>query len=280
MLNMLKQLPSNDGTSIKFVWELEDKNVIESVYIKFNKYDSICVSSQVGCNLSCKFCATGLDGLIRDLKSSEIIDQVESIFNIIGKPQKDFKISFMGMGEPLLNLEAVLEATEYLKSKYIDIRFSLSTAGIAPKIYELAKKNLDIQLQISLHAPNDLLRKEIMPITKKYPIKEVLEAATHYALTSGKIVRVNYLLLNGINDSDLHAEELVNLLRDLPVYLKISKFNPVSGIDKTPTKDNQIKAFENKCSKLNIRVYRFASMGVDVEGGCGQLRSKFLAKLQ
>jgi 23S rRNA (adenine2503-C2)-methyltransferase len=276
VLKLIKRLPSNDRTSIKYVWGLEDKNTIESVYIRFAKYDSVCISSQVGCSLKCAFCATGLGGLLRNLDTSEIIAQVESTFEDIGAPKRDCKISFMGMGEPLLNLGSVLNAQEHLKSKYPEMRFSLSTVGIVPKIYELVNTNTDIQLQVSLHAPNDYLREKIMPITKKYPIKEVLEAAKYYALISGKILRINYLLLNGVNDSDTHADELVKLIRGLPAYLKISRFNPVSGIDMTTTSDEQHKAFEAKCSRLKLRVYQFASMGVDVEGGCGQLRAHFL----
>lgn len=273
MLSIIKRLKSSDETTVKYVLELEDKNTIESVFIRFMTYDSLCISSQVGCKLKCKFCTTGLSGFARDLTSNEIVAQIENIFGDVGVPVRDFKVSFMGMGEPLLNLDAVLIAQESLKSSYPSVRFSLSTVGIVPKIYELTGRNRDMQLQVSLHAPNDRLREEIMPITKKYPIRDVLKAAKHYAQMSGKIFRINYLLFDGVNDSDVCANELVDLIRDLPAFLKISKFNSISEIELNSASNERHKAFEVRCSQAGIHVYQFSSMGVDVQGGCGQLRA-------
>lgn len=280
---MLKRMTSNDGSTIKYVWKLTDNNTVESVYLRFDNYDSLCISSQAGCNLGCGFCATGLNGLKRNLTTQEILNQVESVLNDVGSPKRDFEVSFMGMGEPLLNLEAVLEAMEHLKFNTPYIKFSLSTVGLVGKMYELAKRTKNLRLQVSLHAPNDNLRSQIMPITKKYPISEVLAAATHYAQYTEKYLTVNYMLLNGFNDSDECAYELVELLHSIPdsvtTYLKLSKFNPVSEIDFMHTPDERHKAFETICAQSSLKVYRWASKGTDIGGGCGELRAKLIMDL-
>jgi 23S rRNA (adenine2503-C2)-methyltransferase len=273
-LHLTHRYLSKDGVSTKYVWDVENGSSIETVFIRFKDYDSICVSSQAGCALKCAFCATGLGGFQRNLSDIEIIEQVYNILEDIDFLPRNPKISFMGMGEPLLNLKNVLEAHRLLLSKYPLMRFSLSTVGIVPKIYELAKQDSNIQLQVSLHASNDELRKEIIPITNKYPIKEILEAAKNYAISTNSIVRINYLLFEGVNDSISHAEELVDLLIDMPVYLKVSKYNPVLGVVLETPSDKKHTAFEDKCQKMGIKVYSFFSRGVDIEGGCGQLRLK------
>jgi 23S rRNA (adenine2503-C2)-methyltransferase len=273
MLSLVKRLHSNDGTTTKYVWKLEDYNTIESVYIRFASYDSLGISSQAGCNLKCAFCATGLGGLVRNLTVDEIVAQVDQAFEEIGTPKRDFKVAFMGMGEPLLNFNAVINAQRYLRSKYPEMRFSLSTVGIVPKIYALAESTTDVQLQISLHAPNNPLRTRLMPVTKKYPLEDVLEAARHYVGVSGKMLRINYLLLDGVNDSDAHADELIELLRDLPAYLKLSKFNVIPEIDLSAASNQRHRAFEARCAQAGLRVYQFRSLGVDIDAGMGMLRS-------
>lgn len=277
-MKVIKRLMSNDQATIKYVWSLDDNNYIESVYLQFEEYDSLCISSQAGCNLNCKFCATGLEGLKRNLTVSEIVGQVEGVFMDVGLPTRDFEVSFMGMGEPLLNLETILEAINRLKVNYPAIRFSLSTVGIVNKLYELKHKTTDLRLQVSLHAPNDELRTQIMPITKKYPISEVLEAAVAYAHFSEKYLTINYLLLNEFNDSEACAHELVKLLQGIPkevtTYLKLSRYNIISEFEFTCSPDEQHEAFEAICVQSGLNVYRWASKGVDIGGGCGELRSK------
>lgn len=276
MVSLVKRLVSNDGATVKHVWRLEDGNTIESVFLRHENYnyDSLCVSSQVGCNLKCAFCATGLSGLVRNLNANEILAQIQNTFEDVGAPERDFEVSYMGMGEPLLNLDFVLKSLKCLKSKYPGTRFSISTVGIVPKIHEMAERETDVYLHISLHAPNDYLRQTIMPIARRYPIMDILEAARHYTLVSGKVLRVNYLLLSGVNDSDVHADELVGLIKDLPVCLKISKFNSVPQIGFTPASNERHRKFTARCSRSGLCVYQFSSMGSDIGAGCGQLRSQ------
>lgn len=272
MLPIASRLASNDGT-IKYVWRLGDNNTIESVYLRFPKHDSLCISSQAGCNLRCAFCATGLDGLVRNLTSDEIVSQVESLFEDQGPPERTFEVSFMGMGEPLLNMEPVIESIERLRSHYPDMLFSLSTVGLVPQIYSLAERELKLQLQISLHAPEDGLRSQIMPINTKYPIAEVLEAANHYASVTRSNFYVNYLLLDGVNDSDECAHALVALLKGMPAYTRIAMYNSISEIDLKPASQAQHEAFGKICAEGGLNMYQFNSLGVDIASGCGQLRS-------
>lgn len=272
MLPIAIRLASNDGT-IKYVWRLGDNNTIESVYLRFPKHDSLCISSQAGCNLRCAFCATGLDGLVRNLTSDEIVAQVESLFEDQGPPGRAFEVSFMGMGEPLLNMESVIGAIETLRSHYPNMLFSLSTVGLVPQIYALSTRDLKIQLQISLHAPDDKLRSQIMPINTKYPIAEVLEAAKHYASVTHTNFYVNYLLLDGVNDSDECAHALVALLTGLPAYTRVAMYNSITEIDLQPASQARHEAFGRICAEGGLNMYQFNSLGVDIASGCGQLRS-------
>lgn len=270
-LVLAAQLDSRDG-SCKYLWRLHDGNTIESVFLRFPNHDSLCISSQVGCSLKCAFCATGLDGLTRNLTHLEIVGQVEKVFGLRGHTIRNFEVSFMGMGEPLLNLEAVLEAIRRLQSCYPALIFSLSTVGLVPQIYKLAESRQDVQLQISLHAPNDELRSQIVPLNSRYPIREVLGAAKYYAEYTQNALYINYILLSGINDSDACAIALGQLLRGMPAYVKISKFNPSQEI--LIQRSSRQRDFEELCRNEGLDVYRFSSMAEDVNGGCGQLRSR------
>lgn len=274
MLPIVARLASSRDNSVKYVWKLADNQTVESVFLAFDGHDSLCVSSQVGCHMACSFCATGLDGLKRNLSASEIVAQVDGVIEDRGLPSRQFEISFMGMGEPLLNLKAVVEAITELKSRPYDLLFSLSTVGIVPKIYELAEMDINLLLQISLHAANDKLRSVLIPINSKYPIAEVLKAANHHASVKGNSLYFNYLLMDGVNDSDDAAHELVALLKDLPAYVKISRLNPISEIDLSPASNSRHERFEAICSEGGLNRYHFGSMGVDIEGGCGQLRTQ------
>jgi 23S rRNA (adenine2503-C2)-methyltransferase len=179
----------------------------------------------------------------------------------------------MGMGEPLLNTEAVVGAVERLGARYPEMLFSLSTVGIVPQIYALGERRLKLLLQVSLHAPNDALRSKIMPVNTKYPIAEVLKAARHYSSATGSDLYVNYLLLDGVNDSDECARELVALLKDLPAYTRIARYNSIDEIDLKPSARERHEAFAAICAEGGLNMYQFASLGVDIASGCGQLRS-------
>jgi 23S rRNA (adenine2503-C2)-methyltransferase len=273
-LVLARRLRSADAGTVKHVWTLRDGQAVESVYVRFPTRDTLCISSQVGCALRCAFCATGLDGWRRDLSAGEIAAQVESALADLGAPRRPFGVTFMGMGEPLLNLPAVLGALRYLEGRHPDALFSLSTVGIVPGLHELAARTTRVHLQLSLHAPDDRLRRRLMPITHRYPIRDALAAALRYAAAAGKTLTVNYLLLEGVNDSDAHARELARVLRGAPVRLKLSRFNPVAGVDLAPAREERHRAFEDACRGEGLAAYEFDSLGVDVEGGCGQLRGR------
>lgn len=274
---LIEKQQSKDGLATKYIWTLSNGKIVESAYFKFptRDYDGVCVSSQVGCNLGCTFCATGLEGLVKNLECEDIISQVERIIQDINYPERKIEVSFTGMGEPLLNFQPVLGALEYLEEKYSNIQFTLSTVGIVPEMYKLAQQKLKLQLRISLHAPNDDLRTTLMPITKKYSIHDVLNAAVHFAETTNQPVIINYLLLSGVNDANSYASELVKLLKGLPVRLRISRLSPVSETIFQSATNNKHKEFEKICVQGGIDTYQFENLGLDIEVGMGQMRPHY-----
>jgi len=224
--------------------------------------------------MKCQFCATGQQGFKRNLTSFEIALQVQLILQEQNSKGEKTKVSFMGMGEPLLNLNEVIFAQESLSQNFPEMRFSLSTIGITQKIYELADRNNEMELQISLHAPNDFLREQIMPLTRNSPIKDVLNAAKFYSTKSKKPLRLNYMLLQGINDSNKEVKQLVKLLSTYPSKLKISSYSPIEGVLFKTCEIKEHMAFIEKLKFHGLNAYSFISSGTDIDGGCGQLKSK------
>lgn len=267
---------SKDGT-IKYLIEFADGNCAETVLMRFDNRSnlSMCVSSQIGCKMGCKFCATGKNGFKRNLFAYEIVSQI--LHAQIDTGLKITNVVFMGQGEPLDNFENVKEALNLInKNLQISIRrITVSTCGIVPKIIELSKNNLLPTLAISLHAPNHELRKEVMPVENKYNIEALYDALKAYNIATKDRVTIEYILIGGFNDSTDCAKELIYLLKDLKCNINLIPYNPVKGDKFTkPEKNNMLKfkyLLEASGKKVTIRLER----GADIDAACGQLAGKF-----
>ena len=281
-IKLFKRLESSDGTQ-KFVYELCDGNLIEGVLMKYKYGYTLCVSTQVGCRMGCKFCASGLDGLVRNLESGEILSQVLVINALLGGTIKDRKITnvvLMGSGEPFDNYDNVVKFLRLVSSADgINIsprNISISTCGLVDKIEKFAGENLDVTLTISLHAPNDEIRKSIMPIASRYSYSELIEATRKYALKTRRRVVFEYALIKGLNDSLSQADELASQLKGFPLHVNLIPLNPVKerGLDGSSKK--HAYAFMARLEKCGVSATVRRTMGEDIEGACGQLRNKIL----
>ena len=274
-VKVIEEQKSTDGT-VKYLFELSDSNRIESVVIPEKKRNTLCISSQVGCALGCRFCLTGTVGKIRDLDTSEIVDQYLFVSSRLQTPVTN--IVFMGMGEPLDNLERVVDSIEILTDKnsigMSPKRITVSTSGLVPAINELGKR-ISVNLSISLNASNDMTRNDVMPINRKYPIKKLIDTAVKYPLPGRKTLTFEYVLLNGVNDSRENAYEVVKLLRGINCKVNLIPFNEAFPLPyKTPEKETVYefqKILEN--AKINAKIRK--SRGRDILGACGQLAAKY-----
>ena len=266
---------SKDGT-IKYLIEYPDGECVETVLMRFDNRANLtaCVSSQVGCAVNCSFCATGKRGFIRNLSYIEIIEQVLTIQRDTGL--KVTNVVFMGQGEPLLNLDNVLKAIEIFNEDFQigARRITISTSGIIPKINELANKELQSTLAISLHAPNHKLRAELMPIENKYPIDELKNALMNYVQKTGRRITIEYILIHGFNDTIECAKELGYLLKDLKCNINLIPYNSVDDSKYKKSSNNDIIKFkyllEHAGKKVTVRLER----GADIDAACGQLKGK------
>lgn len=267
-----------DGDTEKFLFELEDKERVEAVLMKHNYGNSLCVSSEVGCNMGCKFCESGRLKKIRNLKSSEMVGQILQVEKESGV--RISSVVIMGIGEPLDNYENVIDFIKIIndaKGLAIGARhITLSTCGIVPKIYELSELPLQINLAISLHAPNDELRSKLMPINKAYPLNELMVAIKDYISKTNRRVTMEYVLLKGVNDSLEQAIELAKLLRGLNVYVNLIPYNETSHIEFQKSEKKRIDAFYDALVKQHINVTIRKEFGSKISAACGQLRSKEL----
>lgn len=269
---------SVDGTR-KFLFELRDGKRIESVLIPEKSRNTLCISSQVGCSLACTFCLTGTVGKIRNLSPSEIIDQYLLANSYCGDSVTN--IVFMGMGEPLDNLENLVKALKILMDdNYISLsakRITVSTSGIVPKIRELGKE-VSVNLAVSLNAPRDELRDDIMPINKRYPIKELLKESMRFPLPPRKDLMFEYVMLKGVNDSIKDAYDLGELLRGIKCKVNLIPFNEALPLSyRTPSMDS-VLAFQKILMSYGINVRIRKSRGTDILGACGQLAASYPAK--
>jgi 23S rRNA (adenine2503-C2)-methyltransferase len=267
---------SQDGT-MKYLFRLPDGKVVESVLMYFEERGTyaVCLSTQVGCAVNCGFCATGKLGFMRNLSVSEIVEQYVYVQADSGKEVRN--IVFMGQGEPMLNYDNLMQSIRILnKSAEVGMRhITISTSGIVPRIYDLAKEDLQLTLAISLHAPDNATREAIMPLNKKWPLEELLPALHHYVNTTGKRLTVEYILLAGVNDQPSHAHTLGKLLQGLKCNINLIPYNPIGdsyGYER-PSR-NAIHRFKDALlpygKKVTVRVER----GVDIAAACGQLANK------
>ena len=262
----------------KFLFGLGDGNVIESVFMKYKFGNSVCISSQVGCRMGCKFCASTLDGVERSLLPSEMLDQIYSIARITG--EKISRVVVMGSGEPLDNYDNLLKFIHLLSDEngmnMGQRNITVSTCGIVPNIYRLAEEQLSINLALSLHASNNDKRKQLMPIANQYEIHEVLKACKDYFDKTGRQLTFEYSLVSGVNDTDEDAAELSELLAGLNAVVNLIPVNPIKERDFKPTDRSGALAFKNKLEKSHINVTIRREMGRDIDGACGQLRRRHL----
>lgn len=273
-LVLLDRQTSKDSTE-KFLFGLEDGESIESVVIQDKNRLTLCISSQVGCAMGCKFCLTGKAGLKRSLKAHEIVDQVISVNRLIS-PMKITNIVFMGMGEPLANLGEVTEALLRLTT-ILGIskrRITVSTSGIAPKILELEAKAPHVNLAISLNAATDEVRDKIMPVNKKYPLKLLLETCRRFPLGPGRRITFEYVMLGGINDSPGDAKRLVTMLRGLQCKVNLIPFNQYEGAEFRRPSEESILKFQDVLLTTPIPALIRKSKGQDILAACGQLKGQ------
>ncbi len=276
-VKVYKKLDSQVDATRKYLFQLDDGNIIEGVAMDYAHGTSICISTQVGCRMGCEFCASTKDGLVRDLTPGEMLGQVYSIEKDIGVEISN--IVLMGSGEPLDNYDNVMTFLEIIHSKngknlsYRNI--TLSTCGIVPKIYDLAEENLAITLSISLHSPFDSKRKEIMPIARKYTVKELIDACKHYLKVNGRRVTIEYTLISGVNDGDEEAYELKKLLGNDNFHINLIPLNPIEEYSGEKPEDESVKKFKKKLEELKIRTTIRREMGSDINASCGQLRRRY-----
>lgn len=281
-IKILKKLESKDGTK-KYIIGFADGEVVECVLMSYKYGYTICLSTQVGCRMGCKFCASTLNGLKRNLSAGEIIGQVLAINRDLGGSSKDRKITnivLMGSGEPLDNFDNVCKFIELVSSsRGLNIsqrNISLSTCGLIDKINLLADKNYNITLTISLHATTDEKRKEIMPIANRYTIKEIVDACKEYFNKTGRRIYFEYTLIKGVNDSDEDIERLVKLLKGLNCHVNIIPLNSVKERNLIGTTRLYAYKFAESLNAKRISATVRRTMGEDIEGACGQLRNKIL----
>lgn len=266
-----------DGTK-KFLFGLADGNVVESVWMKYQHGNSVCISSQVGCRMGCRFCASTLDGLERNLMPSEMLDQIYAITLLTG--ERVSNVVVMGTGEPLDNYENLLTFLRMLTDElglHISQRnVTVSTCGLAPGMKKLAEEHLQITLALSLHATTDEKRKKLMPIANRYTIRELMEACAYYFEQTGRRITFEYSLVGGVNDTDEDAGELIALAKPLCCHVNLIPVNPIKERDYVQSDREHILRFKNKLEKNKINVTVRREMGRDIDGACGQLRRRHM----
>ncbi len=266
-----------DGTK-KFLFELSDGNVVESVWMKYKHGNSVCISSQVGCRMGCRFCASTLDGLERNLKTSEMLDQIYAITVLTG--ERVSNVVVMGTGEPMDNYENVVRFLRILTDEnglHISQRnVTVSTCGLVPKMRMLAEEKLQITLALSLHATTDEKRKKLMPIANSYSIAELMDACKYYFEQTGRRITFEYSLVGGVNDTDEDARELIALAKPLCCHVNLIPVNPIKERDYVQSDQKHIQNFKDKLEKNKINVTVRREMGRDIDGACGQLRRKHI----
>ena len=275
---------SRDGTR-KWLFELADGNCVETVYIPDGERGTLCVSSQVGCPIDCSFCATARQGFNRNLTTGEIVAQLwlaRTALAAEGAGREVTNVVLMGMGEPLLNFQAVVRATNLMKDDLAfglsKRRVTLSTSGIVPAMDRLAEVS-DISLAVSIHAPNDALRSELVPINRKYPLREVVAAAKRYiGADRYRVVTFEYVLLAGVNDQPEHARELARVLRGVPAKVNLIPYNPVEGIHYRRPADAVVDAFRAVLQAHGLVTITRKTRGEDIDAACGQLVGKVQSK--
>ena len=271
----MRQTSREDGT-VKFLFRMQDGQMIETVFMKYHHGNSICISSQCGCAMGCKFCASTIGGCIRNLSAGEMLGQIYSAMRLTG--ERISNVVVMGTGEPLQNYDNLIRFIRLLtheKGYNLSVRnITVSTCGIVPMIDKLSEEKLPITLALSLHAPTDELRRTIMPVANKYSIEETLAACERYFDKTGRRLTVEYSLMHGINDSVSSADTLGRLLRGRGIHVNLIPVNPVNETDFKPGTAEDVHLFKNTLEKYKINVTIRRGLGADIDAACGQLRRR------
>ena len=271
------QISKEDGTR-KYLFALPDGNMVESVLMRYEHGISVCISSQVGCKMGCRFCASTIDGFLRNLTPSEMLDQIYAISRDVN--ERVSNVVVMGTGEPLDNYDNLLRFIEIITGKgglnISQRNITVSTCGLVPKIYELAKEKLAITLALSLHASTQAKREEIMPVAKTYNIEEVVAAMKDYCKATGRRVTYEYTLIAGVNDTDEDARLLSNLIGGSMCHVNLIPVNPIEERNYDSTSSEGVSRFKKKLEKNAINVTIRREMGRDIDGACGQLRRRHM----
>lgn len=272
------RLVSQDGQTTKYLFALSDGKVIESVLMKYKHGSSVCISSQAGCRMGCKFCASAIGGLERNLEISEMLGQVYRIGRLSG--ERVSNVVVMGTGEPLDNFDHLTGMIRMLSDENgLNIsqrNITVSTCGIIPKLRALAELDFQITLAVSLHAPDDETRQKLMPVANKYRMDELMDACRYYFMRTGRRLTFEYSLIQGINDSDRMAASLSRLLRGMNCHVNLIPVNPVKEYDFKHSDGGRIQKFKNILEKNRINVTIRREMGTDINAACGQLRKSYL----
>lgn len=279
-LKEITKFESKDGT-VKFLFGLHDDHAIETVIMKHNYGNSICVTTQVGCRVGCTFCASTLGGLKRDLTAGEIVAQVVKAQQILDeRGERVSSIVIMGTGEPFENYESTMKFLRIMiHEKGLNIgqrHITVSTSGIVPNIYKFADEGTQINLAISIHAPNDTLRSKLMPVNRRFPFNDVMEALRYYQAKTGRRISFEYALIGGVNDQVEHAEELASVLKDMLCHVNLIPVNHVPERKYVRTSRNDIFEFQRVLADRGINVTIRREQGHDIAAACGQLRAKHM----
>ena len=271
-----RQESAKDGT-IKYLWKLADGNCVETVLMRYHYGNTVCISTEVGCRMGCAFCASTIGGLVRRLEPYEMLDEV--LFTQIDSGLPISHIVLMGIGEPLDNFDNVMRFLELVNSEEgmnISMRhISLSTCGLVPKIDALAERKLQISLAISLHRPNDEVRDRIMPVNKAYPIDELLAACRRYYAATSRRIHFEYAMIDGVNDRERDAKELLSRLKGLPAHINMIPLNHVEESPLKPSSKAAVAAFQKILEDGGITATVRRTLGSDIDASCGQLRRKY-----
>ena len=271
-----KQESQKDGT-IKYLWQLSDGNCVETVLMRYNYGNTVCISTEVGCAMGCAFCASTIGGLVRRLEPFEMLDEV--LFTQIDSGLPISRIVLMGIGEPLDNFDNVLRFLELVNSEAgmnISMRhISLSTCGLVPKIDALAEKKLQISLAISLHGPNNEIRSKVMPVNRAYPIEVLLDACRRYFAATGRRIHFEYAMIDGVNDREEDAREILRRMKGLPAHFNLIPLNHVEESPLKPSSKAAVARFQKILEDGGITATVRRTLGGDIDASCGQLRRKY-----
>ena len=271
-----KQESQLDGT-VKYLWRLHDGNCVETVLMRYHHGNTVCISSEVGCPMGCAFCASTIGGLVRRLSAGEMLDEV--LFTELDSGREISNIVLMGIGEPLDNYDNVCRFLELVNSgegMNIGMRhISLSTCGVVPKILALAESRLQLTLSVSLHAPDDETRSKIMPVNRRWPVDELLEACRSYYAATGRRISFEYAMIRGVNDSPETAKLLLKKLRGLPAHVNLIPLNNVEESPLKPSDRATVLRFQKQLEERGVACTIRRTLGSDIDASCGQLRRKY-----